>query len=136
MAQAPPPRNNTMLIIAILLLAAAGFAFWWFSTKKAEEEEVPIQSQAPTIDKSKYIGKMYGNVDLSTIYYILDMSTAKILNVGEACKNVSWSVSDVSMTIGDRKFTLGTDSISDSQQKFDELTGPIDQYCALLGTAV
>lgn len=140
MAQKKPSNKMMLVILVILLLAGAGFAIWWFMIREKPTEGSSPSVQAPGISddtaRQAFIGKMYGNADLSKMYYFVDRSTVKILNVGEACKNVSWSVSGSTVTVGDEKFTVGPDSLSGSTQTFDEMEGPIDSYCALVGTAV
>ncbi len=141
MAQKKPSNQTMIVVLVLLLLAGAGFAIWWFMFRDKQVEggaEPSVQAPGVSEDtlKQGFIGKLYGNADLSTMYYVVDRSTVKVLKVGEACKNVSWSVRGSTVTVGDEKFTVGPDSLTSSTQTFDEMEGPIDSYCALIGTAV
>ena len=140
MAQKKPSNQTMVVILVILLLAAAGFAIWWFMFREKPTEGVTpiIQDQGVSDDTARqaFIGKLYGNADLSKMYYVVDRSVIKVLKVGEACKNVSWSVSGSTVTVGDEKLTVGPESLTGPTETFDEMEGPINDYCALVGTAV
>lgn len=144
MASSPPKGSGKptwILLAVLLLLIGAAVAIWWFFFREGAGVTVPsLQLQFGTstpLDAGKFAGKLYGNSDLTHMYYMIDSSTVKILKVGEACKNVSWSLdSDSKMTIDGRQFTVQTDAIYDivSGVTFDEMTGPIDDYCTLIGS--
>ncbi len=137
MAQKKPSNQTMVVILVLLLLASAGFAIWWFMFREKAVEGPSPSVQAPGVSEEQaFIGKLYGNADLSTMYHVVDRSVVKVLKVGEACKNVTWSVSGSTVTVGDEKFTVGPDSLTGATQTFDEMEGPIDSYCALVGTAV
>lgn len=137
MAQKKPSNQTMIVILVLLLLASAGFAIWWFMFRDKPAEGPSPSVQTPGVSEEQgFIGKLYGNSDLSTMYYVVDRSTVKVLKVGEACKNVSWTVSGSTVTVDDEKLTVGPDSLTSSTETFDEMEGPINDYCALVGTAV
>ncbi len=141
MAQKKPSNQTMIVVLVLLLLTGAGFAIWWFMFREKPTEGAAAPSvQAPGVSedtlKQAFIGKLYGNADLSTMYHVVDRSVVKVLKVGDACKNVSWSVSGSTVTVGDEKFTVGPDSLTSSTETFDEMEGPIADYCALVGTSM
>lgn len=135
MPQAKKSGSNTaVIILVVLLLALVGFGVWWFMFRKEEKVPVPIPS-TPQPDKSKYISKLYGNSDLSEMYYISSASQVKRLRIGEKCAFVGWSLTDTSITIDGKSFSIvDSNTIKDSDGKqYDLLDGPIDDYCKLIG---
>lgn len=136
MAKSPPNRTPLIIFIVLLVLAAAGFATWWFVFRQTDES---IVTPGPVADvRLAYIGKKYGNSDLSIIYSILDATNVRVLKVGEPCRDDQWRLlpSGTSMMIGSDIFTIGSSSIMSSTETFEELEGSIDEYCKLIGTSV
>lgn len=117
--------------IVLLLLAGAGFALWWFLIRKKEEPEVTT----PPPPTTSYVGRIYGNTDLSKMYYFVDSSTVKVLQTGQACSNVDWkfNTSGTSIQIGSDTLTIQNDNTLKGTEQFDRMTGDIDAYCKLIG---
>lgn len=134
----PEPRGMSggkkaaIAFIVLLILAGAGFAFWWFLIRK-EDEPVATTTPPPTIS---YVGRIYGNTNLSKMYYFVDSSTVKVLQTGQACSNAGWKFnpSGTSIQIGSDTLSIQDDNTLKDTEQFDRMTGDIDAYCKLIGS--
>jgi hypothetical protein len=135
MAQAKSGSNTAvMILVVVLLLAFVGVGVWWLLMKDKKDTSTPVTT-TPEPDKTKYVGKIYGNPDLSEMYQVIDRTYVKRVKVGEKCTSLSWSLSDKNITFGEKLFKIdGANTIKDSDGViYDELTGDIDSYCKLIG---
>lgn len=121
-----------ILFFVLLLLAGAGFAIWWFLIRKKEEAPSPT----PTVvgPEVAYVGRLYGNTDLSKMYSFVNTSSVKVLRTGQACTTVSWKFTDKNtIQIGSEAFTVQDENTLKGTEQFDRLTGDLDAYCNLIG---
>lgn len=135
----PPPakgmsggKKAAIAFFVLLLLAGAGFAIWWFLIRK--KEEAPAPTPTAVRPEVAYVGRLYGNTDLSKMYSFVNTGSVKVLRTGQACTTVDWKFTDSNtIQIGSEAFTVQDENTLKGTEQFDRLTGDLDAYCNLIG---